>query len=28
LIDQDKDAQTGAQKATEVGSATNVLIGG
>jgi len=28
LIDQDKDAQTGAQRATEVGSASNVLVGG
>ena len=28
FIDQDKDAQTGAQKATEVGSANNVLVGG
>lgn len=28
LIDQDKDAQTGAQRATEVTSASNVLVGG
>ena len=28
LIDQDKDEQTGACKATEVGSASNVLVGG
>ena len=28
LIDQDKDDQTGACKATEVGSASNVLVGG
>ncbi len=28
LIDQDKDTQTGAQRATEVGSASNVLVGG
>lgn len=28
FIDQDKDEQTGAQKATEVGNASNVLVGG
>jgi len=28
LIDQDKDEQTGACKATEVGSSSNVLVGG
>ena len=28
FIDSNKDAQTGAQKATEVGSASNVLVGG
>ncbi len=28
LIDEDKDAQTGACKATEVGSSSNVLVGG
>jgi len=28
LIEQDKDEQTGALKATEVGSSSNVLVGG